>query len=165
MYTNGEMAKLLAEIVHIKLKHPVIARSCGYLVIVGQMVIHLFNIVLLRERVAHTLQQFSLVMVIIEQHGISLPPVTACTSCLLKIGLHAVWTVNVNHQSHIGLVNTHSKSIRRHHHTYLIVQPCLLTFILHRCIKPGMIESGSDSCAIQPLGILFRTATTANIDN
>ena len=61
-----EVAESVAEIVNVELKHGIVARPCGHLVVIGQMIVDLPDIVLFWEGVADALHQFPLVVVVEE---------------------------------------------------------------------------------------------------
>ena len=139
------MAELMAEVVDVEFESVVVARPNTNLIEVGQVFIHLFNIILLGEGVADALFELAMVTFIIEQHGISFLAVASGASCFLEIGLDAVRTVDVDDQTHIGLVDAHAESICCHHHTDLVLLPGILSLILDSSVETGMIEGGTDA--------------------
>ena len=71
----------------------------------------------------------------------------------------------MDHQLHVGLVDTHAKGVGSHHHTHLVLLPVVLSFIFHHRIKASVIEGGCDTRLIQQVGKLLRALSAAGIDN
>lgn len=129
------------------------------------MLVDLTDVVLVREGISDALQQFALVGMIVEQHGVGLNPITTGTTCLLKIGLDAVRTVNMYHHTYIRLVDTHTKGVGGYHHALFVVLPLALALILLAGIEASVVEGGCDASLFDNLGILLGAATAAGIDN
>ena len=142
-----------------------IAGTDADLIEVGEVFIHLFNIVLLREGVADTLVEFPMVGIIIEQYGIGLPSVAPSSSSFLKVGFERVGTVDMDHQTDIGLVDTHTKGVGSYHHTGLIALPVFLAFVFYGGIKTSVVEGGADTSLVEHIRYFFRSATATGIDD
>ena len=159
------MVEGVTELVDVELEGVVVAGADADLIEEGQMLIDLTDIVFLWEGVHDALFEFALVAVVIEQHGVRAFAVTSCTACLLEIGLDAVWTVDMYHQSYIGFVDAHTKGIGGYHHANPAFLPGLLPFVFHTRVESGVIERGGDTCFREQIGIFLCALTAAGIDD
>ena len=71
----------------------------------------------------------------------------------------------MDNHPHIGLVDTHSKSICRYHHTGLVVLPGYLALIFCGSVEPRMIEGGRDACLVEQFGKLLGAAAATGVDD
>ena len=122
-----------------------IARTFAYLIEEGEVFIDLSDVILFWEGVADALVEFAMVGIVVEQHSIGFPAIASGTASLLEIGFEGVWTVDVDDQSHIGLVDTHAECICGYHHTYLVFLPVALSLILDSCIEASVVEGSADT--------------------
>ena len=129
------------------------------------MLVHLTDIVFAGEGISDTLLEFALVCSVIQEHGIGPASVAPSTASLLEICLDTVWTVDVYHQSHVGLVDAHAEGIGGYHHPYPAFLPSLLSLILHAGVKTCMVEGGGDACLVEQFRHIFRALTAAGVDN
>ena len=135
------MAETQAEFLNIELMSYTIAVAGSYLVVVGQMLVNLTDVILGRISVVDAFLQFDIVTIVIKQDGLGWLSVAARTSSLLKVGFYGVGSIIVNHQSDVGLVDTHTKGVGSYHDTYAIVLPFTLATVFVGMIQSCMIES------------------------
>ena len=143
----------------------VIARAHTYLIIIGQMLINLADVILIREGVGNAFFKFGFVVAVIQQHGIRLETIATSTTCLLEIGLDTIRTIHMYHHAYIGLVDTHAKGVGGHHYTILVFLPLALSLIFRAGIKACMIECGCDAGLADNLRKLLSALATAGIHN
>ena len=62
----------------------------------------------------HKLLEFLEVFIAIESNTLALSSITSGTSCLLIIAFQTLGDIIMNHETHIGLVNTHTKGYSGH---------------------------------------------------
>ena len=155
----------MAELVDIELERSVEARAYAHLVEIGQMLVDLFDIVLFWEGVADALFEFAVVGIVVEQHGVCLLPVASGAACFLEIGLEAVGAVDVDHQPHVRLVDTHTEGVGGYHHPHLVLLPVALSFVLDGVVESGVVEGGADACLVDEFGDLLGASAAAGIDN
>ena len=129
------------------------------------MLINLADVILIREGVGNALFQLGFVVAVIQQHGICLETIATSTTCLLEIGLDTIRAIHMYHHTHIGLVDTHSKSVGGHHYTILVFLPFALSLIFRAGIQTCMIEGGSDAGFADNLCKLLGTQAAAGLYN
>ena len=71
----------------------------------------------------------------------------------------------MNDETHIGLVNAHTKRICRHHHTNTTFRPVYLPIVLFCIRQTCVIVAGCDAILFQESGNLHRLLTCTGIDN
>ena len=99
------MVEGVAELLDGKLEDVVVARTDGHLIEVGQVVVHLADLVFLGEGVADALEQLQAVDTVEEQDGVGFLPVASGAARLLEVGLDAVGAVGVDDYADVGLVD------------------------------------------------------------
>ena len=143
MGLHWEMAEAQAELVKGELKQPSLSEADGHLQVTGQVLIYLFNICARGKLLVNAPPQLTVVAAIAEQDGLRRLSVTAGTSCLLEIGLDAVGTVDMDHESYIRLVDAHTEGIGSHDDTCLVALPVLLPLVARGVVETGVVEGGS----------------------
>ena len=83
-----EMLERSAKLIYLEYERIACSAGPTYLIIIGQVFVHLFNIVFFGEVFSHSLVQLLSVAVVPEQHSISFFAVTPCPTSLLKVGLN-----------------------------------------------------------------------------
>ena len=71
----------------------------------------------------------------------------------------------MDHRTHIGFVDTHTESVRRHHDPLLVLLPFFLPLIARGMFQTGMIERRTDVLAGEELSDLATTPPAAHIDD
>ena len=155
----------VTELVDGKLEDGIVARAYAYLVEIGQLVVHLADEVFLGKRVADALLQLRQVRVVVEQHGVGFLSVAPGASCLLEVGFDAAGAVDVDDQSHVGLVDAHAEGVGSHDDALAGVGPLFLVRVLCGIIHSGVEIGGIQSLAAQHLGIFAGTAAASDIDD
>ena len=139
----------------------------SHLIEIGEMLIDLLDVFLVGEVLADAFLKFSFVGVVIEQHGIRFASITSRPTCFLEVGLDGVGAIEMNHQSHIRLVNTHSEGVGGHDDANLVIMPTLLAVVFHRMVEP-CVEVGrrvGGNLLVQVVGNLFRSPTTSDVND
>ena len=129
------------------------------------MLVHLTEIVLAGEGVGDAFLQLALVGTVIQEHGIRTVSVAPGTTRLLEIGFYTVRAVDVYHQSHVGLVNTHAEGVGGYHHPRPTFLPGLLSLILHAGVKTCVVEGGRNTGLVEQFRHFFRALTAACVNN
>ena len=80
-----------------------------------------------------------------QQNALGILSVTPCTSCLLIIILHTLRHIVMNHISHIGFINPHSKCIRCNNNGSSVVNKIILVLFSDFIIQSCMISGNSNS--------------------
>ena len=94
------------------------------------MFVHLTDIVFFGERIANAFLQNGFVALRIKEHGVCFLPVASGTSGFLEISFGRIGEIDVNHQTHIGLVDAHAERIGGYHHPERPVLPTFLALVL-----------------------------------
>ena len=159
------MVETTTELLDVELASHTITIARSYLIIVGQVLVYLSDIVLVREGIYNALLQFGMIAIVIQQDGTCGLPVTTSTTSFLEISLNGIRAFVVYNQADVGFVNTHAKSIGGYHDTYTVVLPIALSFVFLGMVQSCVVESSAKTCICQVLGYLTSMATTANVDN
>ncbi|MNN22584.1 hypothetical protein D3C81_1359480 [compost metagenome] len=64
-----------------------------------------------------------------EQNAIAWLTVPSSTTCLLYVSLHIFWHIKMDDISNVRLIYPHTKSVRCHHHTNIIIEECFLALL------------------------------------
>ena len=148
-HTNGEMLVDAAEFVDVELKGCIGTTSHTYLIIVGEMFVHLPDFFFWRICAVNALMQFMHVVIIAKKHGIGFLPIATCAAGFLEVGFRRIWAVVVNHKAHIGLVDAHAKGVGRHDHARFVVLPLFLSEVAFCGVEAGMIGQCRDVFAVE----------------
>ena len=129
-----------------------VALSYCYVKKVAYPFINLANIIFLGECLANVAVKHLLIGCFNEHYGKRPLAVTPGSSCFLIIFLESVRDINMNHQTHIGLVNTHSKGIGSDNYSDFIIFPFVLLvfFLLNR--QTGVIMVSADTLTLKFIG-------------
>ena len=165
MDADGEVAEALAEFLDIEFMADAVAVAKGYLIIIGQMLVDLPDIVAGRKGVVDALGQLAVVAVVVEQNGLGRLPVASSTTGFLEIGLQGVRAVVVDHHAHVRLVNTHAEGVGGYHDAHPVVLPVALALVLVCIVESGMVERGAEPCLAEVFGNLAGMPPAADIDN
>ena len=71
----------------------------------------------------------------------------------------------MDHEAHIGFVDTHAKGIGGHHHAYFVLLPPSLALILDGTVESCVVEGGRDACLREQFGIFLRASPATRIDD
>jgi hypothetical protein len=97
------------------------------------LMVYVLDILEGREGNSLYLSQTLHVRIIPQQHGKGPLSVAAATSRLLEVGLRTVGHIEMDDETHIGLVYAHTEGIGTYHHPYLVLLPTLLP------VRPGIL--------------------------
>ena len=136
-----------------------------HLVIILDVFIHVADVFLVGEGVRNPLAQGGLVALGMKQYGIGLQPVAPGTTGFLEIGFGRIGHVDVDDQTHVGLVNPHTECIGGYHHPAFARLPAFLSLVLHVVVQSGMIEGRCDSMAGNQFRYLTGTFPVTGIDD
>ena len=137
----------------------------AYLKEVGEVLVDVLDLFLVGKSVVDAFPQLPFVGCIVEQDGIRLVAISSGTTCLLKVCLQRVGTVDVDDHTNVGLVNAHSEGIGGNHHSYLIILPHFLSLILDYRVETSMIEGGRDAALGEHFRHLLRAFAASSIDD
>ena len=132
----------MAELGDVEEKTVTFAATYSHLEEISQVFVDVFYKVDGWIVVANAAFQDALVVVVVQQYGISFFAVAPGPSCFLKIGFYGVWRIVVDDDSHIRLVDAHTESVCTDNDANLILLPLVLALILYRRVEAGMEESG-----------------------
>ena len=88
--------------------------------------IYIFDIFKRRERNCRQLAQTLCVRTVPQHHRITAPAVTSSPAGFLEICLRAVRNIEMNHKTHIRLIDSHSECIGTYHNPDIILLPSFL---------------------------------------
>ena len=74
-----------------------------------------------------------------EQNALCRFPVTACTSSFLVVIFHALGHVVMDDETHVGLVDSHSKRVGGDHNLGAVIDEIILAFLADLCVHSRMI--------------------------
>ena len=128
-----------AEFVQIKFQHCPFAIAGRHLVVARHIVVDGIDALLGRECLRDALGEQAVVVGVVEQEGACRPAVASCPTGLLEVSLDGIGQIEMNDQSHIGLVDAHPKGVGGHHHAGASRLPCLLARIFVGSRESGVV--------------------------
>ena len=139
------IAKGAAELLEVELTHDIHALPLGDAQKAAQQLVSITHIIEFRKLVRQPTRHYLSLLPQRQQNSISLLPVSTRTAGLLKVGLYGIRYICMKHQTHIGLVDAHTKGVGSHHNAELVTPPALLTLVLLCGIQTRMVECGREA--------------------
>ena len=132
-----------AEFLNRKFKGAVSTTANAHLIVVGKTLVHLLDICLFRIRVVDAFLQLVFVAVVVKQYGKGFFPVASRSSCFLEVCFDTAGTIQMDDDSYIGFVDTHSESVGSHDDAHLILLPGCLPLTLHLWVESCVEKGGT----------------------
>ena len=101
----------------------------------------------------------------IERYAFAFAAVSTRTARLLVVTLKTFGYIVVYHESHVGLVYSHSEGYRGHYHIHLFHQELVLVLRTRLGIQTGVIGQRLDAVDNQQLRQIFHTLARQAIYN
>ena len=164
---NAQRLKIIyvAELGNIKEKTMAFSAAYAHLEEVGQVFIDVLDEVDGRIIISDATFQDALVVVVVEQNGISFLAVAARTARFLKVGLDGVGGVVVDDDSDVGLVYAHTEGVGADDDADVVLLPVVLPLVLHRMVEAGMKESSVQSVVAEHLADALGVVAAIAIDD
>ena len=116
----------------------------SHLVVIVEVFVYFPDVFFIRECIGNAFVQVGLVALGGKQYGIGFQTISTGTTGFLKVSFRGIGHVYMNHQTYIGLVDTHAKGIGCDHYPVFSSQPTFLTQILRIVAQSGMVEGSRD---------------------